>query len=29
MTLGAELKQVLTDKDAAEERWLELAEDTP
>lgn len=29
VTLGAELKQVLTDKDAAEERWLELAEDTP
>ncbi|MGW0050386.1 ABC-F family ATP-binding cassette domain-containing protein [Nocardia cyriacigeorgica] len=27
VTLGAELKQVLADKEAAEERWLELADD--
>ncbi|MGW0245432.1 ABC-F family ATP-binding cassette domain-containing protein [Nocardia goodfellowii] len=27
LSLGAELKQVLADKDAAEERWMELAED--
>ncbi|MEU8896371.1 ABC-F family ATP-binding cassette domain-containing protein [Nocardia sp. NPDC048505] len=27
VSLGAELKQVLADKDAAEERWMELAED--
>ncbi|TLF74810.1 ABC-F family ATP-binding cassette domain-containing protein [Nocardia cyriacigeorgica] len=27
VTLGAELKQVLADKESAEERWLELADD--
>ncbi|TLG12134.1 ABC-F family ATP-binding cassette domain-containing protein [Nocardia cyriacigeorgica] len=27
VSLGAELKQVLADKDAAEERWMELADD--
>ncbi|MFC9893660.1 ABC-F family ATP-binding cassette domain-containing protein [Nocardia sp. NPDC127579] len=27
MSLGAELKQVLAEKEAAEERWMELAED--